>query len=123
VEEFRIESSVANAQFGRGGGGTVNLTFKSGGRDYHGGLFHFLRHWLSMPGTSSMRRLRKPPFKLNQFGGFVGGRLNPRSKDPKTFFFMDYQGGRIRQAQSYVSNVPVAAFRNGDFLGGRAAGV
>lgn len=116
VEEFRIESSVANAQFGRGGGGTVNLTFKSGGRDYHGGLFHFLRNSAFdarnfFDGASA----QKPPFKMNQFGGFAGGRVNPKSKDPKTFFFVDYQGGRIRQAQTYVSNVPILAFRSGDF--------
>jgi hypothetical protein len=44
IEEFRVEASVANVQFGRGGGGTINLTYKSGGRDYHGGLFEFLRN-------------------------------------------------------------------------------
>jgi hypothetical protein len=116
VEEFRIESSVANAQFGRGGGGTINLTFKSGGRDYHGGLFHFLRNSaFDARNFFDAATAAKPPFKLNQFGGFLGGRLNPKSKDPKTFFFVDYQGGRIRQAQTYVSNVPVAAFRIGDF--------
>ncbi|MDX1982841.1 MAG: TonB-dependent receptor, partial [Bryobacteraceae bacterium] len=116
VEEFRIESSVANAQFGRGGGGTVNLTFKSGGRDYHGGLFHFLRNSaFDARNFFDGAAARKPPFKLNQFGGFLGGRLNPKAKDPKTFFFADYQGGRVRQAQTYVSNVPVAEFRNGDF--------
>ncbi len=116
VEEFRIESSVANAQFGRGGGGTINLTYKSGGRDYHGGLFHFLRNSavdarnFFDPASSA-----KPPFKLNQFGAFAGGRLNPKSKNPRTFFFADYQGGKIRQAQTYVSTVPIAEFRGGDF--------
>jgi hypothetical protein len=116
VEEFRIESSVANAQFGRGGGGTVNLTFKSGGRDYHGGLFHFLRNSaFDARNFFDGAAAQKPPFKLNQFGGFLGGRLNPKAKDPKTFFFADYQGGRVRQAQTYVSNVPVAEFRAGDF--------
>ena len=116
VEEFRVESSGANAQFGRGGGGVINLTFKSGGRDYHGGVFHFLRNSAFdarnfFDGAAAF----KPPFKLNQFGAFLGGRINPRAKNPKTFFFGDYQGGRIRQAQSLISNVPVAAFRNGDF--------
>ncbi|MDX1981685.1 MAG: carboxypeptidase-like regulatory domain-containing protein, partial [Bryobacteraceae bacterium] len=101
VEEFRIESSVANAQFGRGGGGTVNLTFKSGGRDYHGGMFHFLRNSaFDARNFFDGAAARKPPFKLNQFGGFIGGRLNPKAKDPKTFFFADYQGGRVRQAQT-----------------------
>jgi len=116
VEEFRIESSVANAQFGRGGGGTVNLTFKSGGRDYHGGMFHFLRNSaLDARNFFDGAAAQKPPFKMNQFGGYIGGRVNPKAKDPKTFFFADYQGGRVRQAQTYVSNVPIAAFRTGDF--------
>jgi hypothetical protein len=116
VEEFRVESSVANAQFGRGGGGTVNLTFKSGGRDYHGGLFYFLRNSaVDARNFFDSAAAQKPPFKLNQFGGFVGGRLNPKSKDPKAFFFVDYQGGRVRQAQTYISNVPIAEFRSGDF--------
>jgi len=116
VQEFRVESSVANAQFGRGGGGTINLTYKSGTRDYHGGLFHFLRNSaLDAKNFFDSPTAPKPPFRLNQFGGFLGGRLNPRAKDPKTFFFANYQGGRIRQAQTYVSNVPTDAFRNGDF--------
>lgn len=44
IQEFRVESSVADAQFGRGGGGTINLTYKSGTRDFRGGLYHFLRN-------------------------------------------------------------------------------
>jgi hypothetical protein len=47
---------------------------------------------------------------------FIGGRVNPRSKDPKTFFFFfDYQAQRIRQGQTYVSSVPIAPFRTGNF--------
>lgn len=118
VDEFRVESSVANAEFGRGGGGTVNLTFKSGGHDFHGGLFQFVRNAaFDARNFFDAAADRKPPFQLNQFGGVLGGRLNPRSKEPKSFFFVDYQGGRIRQAQSYVSSVPIAAFRAGDFSG------
>ena len=116
VEEFRLESSAANAQFGRGGGGTVNLTYKSGGKNYHGGLFEFVRNSaFDAKNFFDNPSLPIPPFRLNQFGGFIGGRVNPRSKDPKTFFFFDYQGSRIRQAQTYVSTVPTAAFRGGDF--------
>lgn len=116
MQEFRVESSVANAQFGRGGGGTINLTYKSGTRDYHGGLFYFLRNDnLDAKNFFDSPTAAKPPFHLNQFGGFFGGRLNPRAKDPKTFFFANYQGSRIRQAQTYVSNVPTQAFREGNF--------
>ena len=116
IEEFRVEASVANAQFGRGGGGTINLTYKSGGRDYHGGLFEFLRNSdLDAKNYFDSKTLPIPEFRLNQFGGFIGGRVNPRSKDAKTFFFFDYQGQRIRQGQTYISSVPTAAFRIGDF--------
>src|SRR6266702_599901 len=116
IEEFRVEASVANAQFGRGGGGTINLTYKSGGKDYHGGLFEFLRNSdLDAKNYFDSKTLPIPEFRLNQFGGFIGGRVNPWSKDAKTFFFFDYQGQRIRQGQTYISSVPVAAFRTGDF--------
>jgi len=116
IEEFRVEASVANAQFGRGGGGTINLTYKSGGRDYHGGLFEFLRNSdLDAKNYFDSKTAPIPEFRLNQFGGFVGGRVNPRSKDAKTFFFFDYQGQRIRQGQTYISSVPTPAFRTGDF--------
>jgi len=116
IEEFRVEASVANAQFGRGGGATINLTYKSGGREYHGGLFEFLRNSdFDAKNYFDSKNAPIPEFRLNQFGGFVGGRVNPKSKDPKTFFFFDYQGQRIRQGQSYVSSVPLPAFKNGDF--------
>jgi hypothetical protein len=44
IAEFRVESSVSDAQFGRGGGGTVNLVYKSGSKDFHGNLFEFFRN-------------------------------------------------------------------------------
>ena len=116
IEEFRVEESVANAQFGRGGGGTINLTYKSGGREYHGGLFEFFRNSdLDAKNYFDSKTAPTPEFRLNQFGGFIGGRVNPRSKDAKTFFFFDYQGQRIRQGQTYLSSVPTAPFRIGDF--------
>ncbi len=116
IQEFRVESSVGNAEFGRGGGGTINLTYKSGGKDYHGGLFEFLRNSdLDAKNFFDSKTAPIPEFRLNQFGGFIGGRVNPRSRDPKTFFFFDYQGQRIRQGQTYLSTVPTAAFRTGNF--------
>jgi hypothetical protein len=115
IAEFRIESSVADAQFGRGGG-TVNLTYKSGTVDFHGGLYEFLRNsrldaknFFDRPGE------RTPPFKQNQFGGFLGGPLFSWKKEKKTFFFTNYEGSRVRQAQTLTSTVPTAGFRQGDF--------
>src|SRR2546429_6051699 len=53
----------------------------------------------------------KPAFKRNQFGAFLG---SPIKKD-KTFIFGDYQGTRVREGLPYISTVPNAAERAGDF--------
>src|SRR5262249_16961601 len=59
-----------------------------------------------------------PPFKLNQFGFNVGGPIVVphliNGKD-KLFFFGDYEGKRVRQAQTFLSSVPIGAFKTGDF--------
>ncbi len=71
VEEFREETSVADARYGRGGGGTVNLVFKSGTDRFHGDLFEFLRN--SALDARNFFDQKLPGFKMNQFGGTLGG--------------------------------------------------
>ena len=104
--------SLRRARFGRGGGGTVNLIFKSGTNQFHGDLFEFLRN--SDLDARNFFDKNRPGFKMNQFGATIGGPLGSR-KNPKTFFFADYQGTRTRQGLTYVSSVPAPAFRGGDF--------
>ena len=116
IQEFRNETSGADAQFGRGGGATVNLTFKSGTREFHGGVYEFLRNdqldaknFFDKPGAPI------PPFKQNQYGAFLGGPMVPGAAEHKTFFFVNFEGQRVRQAQTFISSVPTEAFRRGDF--------
>ena len=113
LEEFKVQTSTYSAEFGRSSGGVVNIAIKSGGNSYHGGLFEFLRNdkFDANDFFNNKFGRAKPPFRQNQFGGTFGGRI---IKD-KTFFFTDYQGGRIRQAQSYLSTVPSDLMRSGDF--------
>lgn len=115
ILEFRVESSVADVQSGRGGGGTVNLVYKSGTKDFHGGLYWFLRN-SAFDAKNYFDRPNDPipPFRMNQFGAFLGGPVFPW-KRTNTFFFVNYEGNRVRQAQTYISSVPTAAFRRGDF--------
>ncbi|PYV07188.1 MAG: hypothetical protein DMG07_29370, partial [Acidobacteria bacterium] len=54
-----------------------------------------------------------PPFKQNQFGASLGG---PLRRD-RTFFFGDFEGIRLRQAQTFTSIVPTAAMKAGNFAG------
>lgn len=113
LEEFKVQTSTYSAEFGRSSGGVVNIAIKSGTNTYHGSAFEFLRNdkFDANDFFNNKFGRRKPPFRQNQFGGTFGGRI---IRD-KTFFFMDYQGGRIRQAQTYLSTVPSPAMRGGDF--------
>ncbi len=113
LEEFKVQTSTYSAEFGRSSGGVVNIAVKSGTNSFHGSVFEFLRNdrldandWFN----DKFGR-KKPPFRQNQFGGAYGGPI----KRDRTFFFMDYQGWRVRQAQTYLSNVPTPAMREGNF--------
>jgi hypothetical protein len=114
VQEFRMETSAADARYGHGGGGTVNLVIKSGTSRYHGGVFEFIRN--SSLDARNFFDQSKPAFRLNQFGATFGGPVRP-GKDPRTFFFADYEGARTYQALTYISTVPTEAMHRGDFSG------
>jgi len=113
LQEFKVQTSTYSAEFGRSSGGVVNIQIKSGTNELHGSLFEFLRNdKLDANDLFNNKFGRaKPPFRQNQFGGTLGG---PIRRD-RTFYFMDYQGWRRREAQTYLSNVPTVAMRRGDF--------
>jgi hypothetical protein len=108
IEEFRIEENSMKAEFGRGGA-TVNVVLKSGTNQFHGGAYDFLRN-TNLDARNFFDPAR-PPFERNQFGGLLGGPIVHN----RTFFFVDYQGERMRQGVSYISTVPTEQMRAGDF--------
>jgi len=119
IQEFKVQTSAADAQFGRAAGGFTNVVLKSGGRNLHGSLFEFLRNsefdaknFFTAPTASTH-------FVLNQVGGTLGGPVSiPRVYNTgrdKTFFFVAAQFDRRRQAQAFVSTVPTALMHNGNF--------
>ena len=109
LQTFSIEESSMKAEFGRGGA-AVNAVLKSGTNAFHGGAFEYFRN-SALDAANYFATTGKPPFKRNQFGGFIGG---PIIKD-RTFFFGDYQGTRYNEGITYISTVPTQAERNGDF--------
>src|SRR5712672_1960098 len=44
IQEFRVITSVPTAEFGRSGGGVVNLITRSGTKQFHGGVYEFVRN-------------------------------------------------------------------------------
>jgi hypothetical protein len=113
LDEFKLQTSTYSAEFGRSLGGVVNLQIKSGTNRYHGSGFEFLRNSKFDENNyfNDLAGRAKPDFSQHQYGGTIGG---PIVKD-KTFFFFDYQGYHVNQGATYVSTVPSARMRAGDF--------
>lgn len=110
IQEFRVTTSVAPAEFGRAGGAIVNTAIKSGSNEIHGSLFEFLRN--SAVDARQTFSSTKPLFQRNQFGATIGA---PIIKN-KLFIFGDYQGLRQNQPlEPGFVTVPTQAMRNGDF--------
>ena len=109
LQEFTIQSSNYSAEYG-GAGALVQLSTRSGSNALHGTAFEFLRN--TQLNARNFFALKRPPFKLNQFGGTVGGPI----KKNRTFFFFAAQDTQQRSTPSPVSiTVPSAAQRIGDF--------
>ena len=86
VREFQVVASGANAEFGRTGGGVVNVITKSGTNDFHGSLFHYQRLQTLTANSSDGNPLTN--FHREQFGGSAGGHI---IKD-KLFYFGAAEG-------------------------------
>ena len=111
VEEFRVQTNNFSAEFGRAGGAVINASMRSGGNEFHGSAYNFLRNTaLNATGFFKPTRGEKPVLIQNQFGGTIGG---PIIKD-RTFFFLNYEGfRRITRSLSFAT-VPTLAQRQGN---------
>ena len=105
IQEFSEDIADADARYGRGNGGTVNLVYKSGTEHYHGNVFEFFRN-SALNARNYFDTASKPPLRENQFGGTFGGPVFFKQANPKTFFFADYAGSRLAQGQTDLESVP-----------------
>jgi carboxypeptidase family protein len=92
IQEFSIQTSAADAQYGSAAGGFVNLVLKSGSRDFHGDLYEFFRNSaMDAKNYFDSATLPIPHFAFNQFGGTLGGPVTVpgfyNQDRNKTFFF------------------------------------
>jgi hypothetical protein len=109
IDEFKVQTNIAPAQYGRAGGALVVTSIKSGTNDYHGSVFWFNRNKaLNAEDFFTSAHTPTPSFVRNQFGFTAGG---PVIKN-KLFLFGDYQGLRqnVPNGPAY-STVPTDAMR------------
>ena len=92
IQEFKVQTGMYDAQYGRDAGANVNLVTKTGSNSFHGNLFEFWRNDVLNANDFflNMNGVPRPELKQNQFGGTLGG---PIIKD-KLLFFGSYQGTR-----------------------------
>ncbi|MGB2890007.1 MAG: TonB-dependent receptor, partial [Candidatus Acidiferrales bacterium] len=114
IQEFNIEKTSYAPEFGGKSGAVINVVTKSGSNSFHGSAFEFVRNDIfDAKNFFDSATAPIPPFRQNQFGGSLGG---PVVKN-KTFFFVSYEGQRIRKSLTQTFSVPTAAMRTGNFAG------
>jgi len=122
IQEFKIQTSLFDAGYGRNVGGNVNVVTKSGTNQFHGSAFEFFRNTAlnandffrnQSPNVNGVPNDSRQVLNQNQFGAVVGG---PIKKD-KLFFFASYQGTRQingAAAQGYSAPSLLPIFPGGD---------
>lgn len=112
LQEFRVITDNYSAEYGHVGGAVINAVYKSGGNQFHGTIWEFLRNTtLNAPGYFKPSGGKKPVYIQNQFGAAAGGPI----KRDKIFLFADYEGLRRLQRALSTGSVPTLDQRNGIF--------
>ena len=109
VREFQVETSSYTADMGGAGGGQINIVTHSGSSQLHGTIYEFLRN--GAMDASTFDSMGNNHLVQNNFGASFGGPLFGK----KTFFFVNYEGLRLAQADAQVLTVPTQAEIKGDF--------
>jgi hypothetical protein len=120
LSEFKVQTSDYSAQYGRAGGAILNATIKSGTNQLHGDLWEFFRNDKldSADFFEDSGGLQKAEYRLNQFGGTIGGPVvipHVYNGKDKLFFFGDVEITRRRQGNVFTSSVPTALERNSGY--------
>lgn len=112
VREFEVATNSYDALFGRNAGGQTNVVIKSGTNQVHGTAYEFFRNRaMDARNYFAPASEKDPQHQRNQFGGSFGAPI----KRDRTFVFGDYEGRRVREGITKITNVPTLRERNGDF--------
>ncbi|OLE50907.1 MAG: hypothetical protein AUG51_25745 [Acidobacteria bacterium 13_1_20CM_3_53_8] len=111
VQEFKVQTGSYSAEMGGAGGGQINIVTRTGTNEFHGTVYEFLRNGALDARTFNQMDESANFLVRNNFGGSFGGPIVHN----KSFFFVNYEGLRLVQAQMMIDTVPTAEEVNGDF--------
>lgn len=120
VQEFKTQTNSFTAQYGWSMGNVVNAITKSGSSSFHGSAFEFFRHEKLAANNffNNARGFARPTFRQHQFGAQAGGPLyipGLYRQRNKTFVYGSYQGRRQTNPINFITTVPTAQMKAGDF--------
>jgi hypothetical protein len=123
LAEFKVLTSNYSAKYGVAGGADILAVTKSGTRNFHGGLYEYVRNDKLDAADFFLNRANetKSPLRYNDFGGTIGGPLHIpghyNTDKSKTFFFWSEEWRRDDTAAAILAATPTTAMRSGDFSG------
>lgn len=110
IQEVSVQTVSNTAEYGRNSGGLISIVTKAGTNAFHGSAFEFFNNqglnandWFA-----NSRALPKPGQTTHEFGGTLGG---PIRRD-HSFFFASYEGLRLQQPVTSLTDVPSLTARN-----------
>lgn len=126
-KEFTISTSSYSAEFGNSSGGIINFSLQSGGNNFHGEAYDFVRNDKFNANSifNNARGLPRNRDNRNNYGFNVSGPIilpnfgeggpSTRILRNRAFFFFHYEGYRLRIGRNTLVTVPTVRMRNGDF--------
>ena len=106
LQEFKVQTSLYDATFGRAGGANIQIVTRTGTNAFHGVVYGYFRHDALNANNPFLKAagIGRPILRRNAFGGTLGG---PVRKD-KTLFFVSYQGTREANGASILNSISSA---------------
>lgn len=121
IAEMKVTTANAESDTGFGNAGQINISIKSGTKQFHGVLYEFLRNDAFDANNyfANLAGQPKPELRYNNFGYNIGGpiylpKISTKS-NTKLFFFFNQEWRKLRQGQQFYAQAPPAAWRTGDF--------
>lgn len=109
ISEFKVVTNNMSAEYGRAAGATINVAYRSGGNQFHGNAWEFLRDTKMNAEGFFKPATGKPTLSRHQYGGTFGGPIVRN----KAFFFGDFEGFRQDRKITTISSIPTPQQRQG----------
>ncbi len=120
IEQFKVQTSSFQAEYGRTAGGAINVITKMGSNQFHGALYEFFQNDALNANTytNNLAGLPRSVVRHNDFGGDLGGPVwLPKlyNGHDRLFFFVAEEAVPARTPQPLIATVPTLLQRSGDF--------